>query len=324
MTWPIAYEDVQSAYERIKPFLIPTPLRSYPTLDATIGCRVLVKHENHQPTNAFKIRNGLAALTALRPEEKKRGVVAATRGNHGLGLAYAGHLLGIPVTICVPHGNNPEKNAAIRGLGAHLVEEGTDYDDAVLVMNRLVEEHGLRMIHSTNEPLVIAGAGTMTVEIIAQAEEMGETIDAMVVAVGGGSQAVGAMTVLRALAPQIPLYGVQASGAPAIYESWRAQKPLVLDKADTFADGVATRMTYEKTFDALVEGLADFVVVSEEEIASAVRLLIQTTHNLAEGAGALGLAGLIRLGQRFTGKTVVVVLSGSNIDQETLRMIFSS
>jgi len=322
MTWPITYEDVVSASRRLDPFLTPTPLRSYSTLDAALGCHVLVKHENHQPTNAFKIRNGLAALTALEPEEKKHGVVAATRGNHGLGLAYAGHMLQIPVTICVPEGNNPEKNEAIRGLGARLVEEGSDYDEAVLVMKRLVASQGLRMIHSTNEPLVIAGAGTLTQEILTQAKRLGESIDAMVVAVGGGSQSVGAMTVIQELAPQIPVYGVQAAGAPAIYESWKRRKPIVLEKADTFADGVATRMTYELTFQALLDGLADFVIVSEEEIAEAVRMMIQTTHNLAEGAGAMGLAGLIRLGQRLAGKTVAIVLSGSNIDRETLAQIY--
>src|SRR5436190_6652297 len=142
-TWPITYADALTAQRRLARFLTPTPLRNYPALDEAVGCRVLVKHENHQPTNAFKVRNGFAVLTALPRADHERGVVAATRGNHGLGLAYAGKLLNIPVTICVPRGNNPEKNAAIRGYGATLVERGRTYDDAVAVMNELVEKRGL-------------------------------------------------------------------------------------------------------------------------------------------------------------------------------------
>jgi threonine dehydratase len=317
-TWPISLDDVERARERLRPHLSPSPLRNYPALDQELGCRVLVKHENHQPTNSFKVRNGLAVLTALSAEERARGVVAATRGNHGLGLAHAGRALGVPVTICVPEGNNPEKNEAIRGYGAELVVEGRDYDVSVQVMNRLVSERDLRAVHSTNEPLVIAGAGTLTAEVVEQAEALGQAPAAMVVAVGGGSQAVGAMTVLRARLPAVKVYGAQAAAAPAIHDSWRAGRPLETASADTFADGVATRMSYEVTFGALRQGLEDFVTVTEAEIAAAVRRYLRTTHNLAEGAGAVGLAGLKQLAGRLQGQTVVVVLSGSNIDQTTL------
>ena len=321
MSWPITFSDVEAAARRLEPYLEPTPLRRYPVLDADLGCRVLVKHENFQPTGSFKVRNGLSALTALDAAERARGVVAATRGNHGLGLAYAGHLLGIDVTICVPHGNNPEKNLAIAGYGGQLVEAGKDYDEAVQAMNRLVADEGLRSVHSTNEPLVIAGAGTLALELVRQAEAASERLDAVVVAVGGGSQAVGAMTVLRALCSEVPVYAAQAASAPAIHDSWHAGRPLVLDSADTFADGVATRMPYEATFDALRDGLAGFVTVTEAEIAEAIRTYLRTTHNLAEGAGAVGLAGVRKLGARLAGKTVAVVLSGSNIDAETLRRL---
>src|SRR5213594_2472429 len=140
---PINFADVLAARERLRPYLAPTPLRSYAPLDEAVGAHVLVKHENHQPTNSFKVRNGLSVLTSLAPEERGRGVVAATRGNHGLGLCWAGRLLAAPVTICVPVGNNPEKNEAMRGLGATVVEEGRDYDEAVVVMNRLVGERSL-------------------------------------------------------------------------------------------------------------------------------------------------------------------------------------
>jgi threonine dehydratase len=319
--WPIAMEEVLAARERIRPHLPSTALRSYAPLDQAIGggVRVLVKHENHNPTNSFKVRNGLSALSALGEAERRRGVVAATRGNHGLGLAWAGRLLGAPVTICVPIGNSPEKNEAMRGLGAELIERGRDYDEAVAVAAELVRERGMRLVHSTNEPLVIAGAATMTLEILEQAPE----IEALVLAVGGGSQAVGAMTVARARRPGLRVYGVQAERAAACHDSWHAGRPLVAPSADTFADGLATRGSYELTFPALREGLAGFVTVSEAEIAAAVRLLLRTTHNLAEGAGAAGCAGLVKLRDELAGRAVGVVISGGNIDEPTLRAVLT-
>ncbi|MCA9677172.1 MAG: threonine/serine dehydratase [Kofleriaceae bacterium] len=325
MPWPITWDDVVAARARLAPHLPRTPLRHYPALDAELGgdVRVLVKHDNHLPTNAFKARNGLALLTALDADARRRGVVAATRGNHGAGLAWAGRLLGVPVTICVPHGNSPEKNLAIRGLGAELIEAGADYDAAVEAATRLVADRGLTMAHSTNDPAVIAGAATITAEILEQVTEppLDGRLDAIVVAVGGGSQAVGALTAVRARRPDVAVYAVQAAGAPAIHDAWHAGRPLTRDRADTFADGLATRQTYALTFEALREGLADFITVDEDELAAAVRRLIRTTHNLAEGAGAAGLAGLTRLRDRLAGQTVAIILSGSNIDEPTLRRV---
>ncbi len=319
--WPVTFQAVVDARRRMRPYIEPTPLRRYAALDAAVGggIEVLVKHENHNPTNAFKVRNGLSVITALGEEEAKRGVVAPTRGNHGQGLAYAGSLLNVPVVICVPVGNNPEKNEAMRGYGATVLEEGRDFDEAVEVADRLVRDRGLRMVHPVNEPAVITGAGTLTLEVVEQVTRL----DAMIFAVGGGSQAVGAMTVLRQLMPETEVYGVQAERASAIHDSWHAGRPLQKDSADTFADGVATRQTYELTFDALREGLAGFVTVSEAEIAEAIRLMIRTTHNLAEGAGAMGLAGLLKLRDRLYGKRVAIVLSGANIDAETLRRVLA-
>ncbi|MGH7718754.1 MAG: threonine ammonia-lyase, partial [Gemmatimonadaceae bacterium] len=206
MTYPISFQDALAARSRISPFLARTPLRAYRQLDAIVGegIRVFVKHENHQPTNAFKVRNGLSALTLLTEEERRSGVIAASTGNHGQGVAYAGSLLGAPVTICVPVGNNPEKNEAMRALGAEVVEEGADYDESVAVSERLARERGLTLVHSTNNRAVIAGAATMTLEIMEDAPEL----DALVIAVGGGSQAVGALTVVRELRPATRVYAV--------------------------------------------------------------------------------------------------------------------
>ncbi|NVB80862.1 MAG: threonine/serine dehydratase [Kofleriaceae bacterium] len=319
VTSPITFDDITEARHRIAPYLQTTPLRHYRELDEVVGngIRVLVKHENHLPTNAFKARNALSLMTALEPAQRTRGVVAATRGNHGAGLAWAGEQLGVPVVICVPHGNNPEKNAAMRGFGAELVEAGRDYDEAAEVANRLVLDRGLVLAHSTNDRHVIAGAGTMAAEICEQAPDL----DAMVVAVGGGSQAVGALAASRTLRPGVSVFGVQATGASAIHDSWHARTRLTVDAANTFADGLATRATYDLTWPALREGLAGFVKVSDPAIAEAIRVLIRTTHNLAEGAGAAGLAGLLALRDELAGKTVAVILSGSNIDAATLRRV---
>jgi threonine dehydratase len=320
-TWPITMRDVFTARQRLRNYLEPTPLRNYSTLDAAVGAgiRVFVKHENVNPTGSFKARNGLSAMMSLTPDEKKRGVVAATRGNHGQALAWAGSLLKVPVHLCVPVGNNPEKNEAMRGFGAHLIEEGKDYDEAIEVARKLVTNRGFKLIHSTNDNAVIAGAATMTLEILEDAPN----IEALVIAVGGGSQAVGALTVARAVRPDMPVYAVQAEQASAIHDAWKTRRPVAVATANTFADGLATRHTYDSTFPALCEGLRGFVVVSEAEIASAIRMLLSTTHHLAEGAGAAGLAGLIKLRPELSGKTVGIILCGANIDRETLRRVIN-
>jgi threonine dehydratase len=320
--WPISFEEVLAARARIRPHIPPTPLRRYAPLDEAVGqgIEVWVKHENHCPTNSFKARNALSAMAALSAQEGKRGVVAATRGNHGLGVAWAGSLLGIRATICVPHGNNPEKNAGMRGFGATLVEEGRDYDESLEVAQRLMRERGLTMLHSTNDPRVIAGAATLTLEMLEEKPDL----EAVVVSVGGGSQAVGALTVLRELNPATPVFAVQAERASAQRDSWQAGRPVDGASADTFADGLATRSAYALTFPALRQGLADFLAATEGELAEAVRILLATTHNLAEGAGAAALAGLLKLAPRLSGKKVAIVLSGGNIDSATLQRILNS
>lgn len=319
--WPIAFADVTAARARIAPYLPPTPFRHYPRLGelAGGGMRIFVKHENHQPTNSFKIRNGLSFMTALTADERRRGVVAASTGNHGQGIAYGGGLLGVETTICVPAGNNPDKNAAMRALGATVIEEGRDYDEAVGVMMRLAARDGRVLAHSTNDPRIIAGAATMTLEIL----EQNPDLDALVIAVGGGSQAVGAMTVAREIAPRLEVYGVQAAGAAAIHDSWHAGARLTRPRADTFAEGVATRATYDLTFPALSAGLAGFVTVTDAEIAEGVRAILGVTHNLVEGAGAMGFAALGALRDRLAGKQVGIIFCGANIDGETLRRILA-
>ena len=319
--WPIAFADVLAARDRLAPYVTPTPLRQYPLLDEASGLQLLAKHENHQPTGSFKIRNGLSFMTGLTADERRRGVVAASTGNHGQGIAYGAALIGVRATICVPRGNNPEKNAAMRGWGATVVEEGADYDESVLVMERIARTEGRVTAHSTNHPRIVAGAGTMTLEIIEQATDEG--IDAIVLAVGGGSQAVGALTVLRELAPHVAVYGVQAVGAAAQHDSWHARERRRTERADTFAEGVATRSTYDLTFPALLEGLAGFVTLTDAEIAEGVRLILSATHNVVEGAGAMGVMGAMKLRSELEGKRVAVAFCGGNLDSAVLRRILN-
>jgi threonine dehydratase len=320
MTAPITLGDVQAARERIAPYLAATPFRHYPALDALLpGVSLFVKHENVQPTGSFKVRNGLSSITALDAAQRARGVVGATTGNHGLGLAYAGSKLGVDVTICVPIGNNPEKNAGLRAWGATVIEEGADYDEAVAVSQRLVESKGLTLCHSTNNVHVLTGAGTMTLEILEQSEDL----DTLIIAVGGGSQAVGAITVARELRPDLRIIGVQATGAPTLHDSWHAKEQRKGARADTFADGVATRSTYDLTFGALVDGLSDFITVTDAETAEALRVIISTTHHLVEGAGAMGVAAAMKLSDQLRGQRVGVVFCGANLDSGVLRKILN-
>jgi threonine dehydratase len=217
----------------------------------------------------------------------------------------------------VPVGNNPEKNDGMRALGARLIEEGRDYDESLLVAEAVRAVSGATLAHSTNDPTVLAGAATLSLEFL----EQEPTLDALVIAVGGGSQAVGAITVARALRPGVAIYGVQADGASAGHDSYHARRMLTGTQATTFADGLATRSAYDLTFNALREGLTDFITVSDAAIADALRVVLRTTHTLVEGAGAAGLAGAWQLRERLAGQRVGVILSGANIDAETLRRV---
>lgn len=317
--WPIEFDEVLAAKQLIDSHLPTTAARHYGALDELVGngMQLWVKHENHQPTGSFKIRNGLAATAALTNAQRARGIVAASRGNHGQGLAYAGRMLGIATTICVPIGNSKSKNRAMQHFGATLIEEGRDYDEAAAIANELVEKKGMTLVHSTNNKQVIAGAATTTLEFLQQVP----TLDAMIIAIGGGSIAVGALTVARKLQPKLKIYGVQAAAASAIHDSYHTREERSHASADTIADGLATRSTYSMTFPTLCEGLADFVVVSEAEIAAAVRAYLRETGTLAEGAGATSLAGAIRLAPVLASQKVGIVLSGGNIDEELLLKI---
>jgi threonine dehydratase len=314
MEWQMpTLADVLEARRRISPHLRPTPLFGYAGLDELLGAEILVKHENHQPVGAFKVRGGVNLISQLSAQERERGVITASTGNHGQSIAYAARLFGVQATICVPEQANPVKVASMRGLGAELVFHGRDFDDAREHCEQLASEHGYRYVHSGNEPLLIAGVGTETLEIL---EEQPQT-DVIVVPIGGGSGAAGACIVAKAINPAIRVIGVQSDAAPAAFRSWQARR-LVEDKMETFAEGLATRTAFELPQRILWRWLDEFVLVSDDEIRAAQALMIEATRNLVEAAGAAPLAAGLHLRERLAGKRVVMILSGGNASREQL------
>ena len=322
--------DVYAARERVSRVVSRTPLMRHPLLTAETGLDIFVKHENHNPTGAFKVRGGVNLVASFPPHER-RGVVTATTVNHGQSIALACQRVGVPCTIVVPVGNNPEKNAAMRAFGADLIEFGRDFDEARETAEELahqrpsagpgrpepVEGAGLRYVHSADEPLLIAGVGTYALEIF---EDLPDA-DVIIVPIGGGSGACGCCVVRTGLGSRAAIIGVQAERADAVARSWRTGTRVVGEKADTFAEGMATRVTFDLTFGIMRQQLNDFVTLTEDEIAEGIRLALRATHNLAEGAGAAPLMAALKLRDRLAGKKVVCVMSGGNIDRATLRRI---
>ena len=315
---PITLADVLEARRRIGSYLRPTPLYSYVGLNELVGTEVWVKHENHQPVGAFKVRGGVNLVSQLSEEERARGLIAASTGNHGQSIAFAARAFGVRALVCVPEGANPVKVDAMRGLGAEIVARGADYDDAREHCEQLAEEHGYRYVHSGNEPLLIAGVATETLEILEEQPEL----DAIFVPIGGGSGAAGACIVAKAIRQEIEVVGVQSEAAPAAFRSWQARR-LVEDSMSTFAEGLATRTAFELPQSILREKLDDFVLVSEDEIRRATLLMIEETRNLVEPAGAAALAAALRLRDRYEGKRIALVLSGGNISAPQLRELLA-
>jgi threonine dehydratase len=317
--WPtITLADVLEARRRISPHLRATPLYPYAGLDELLGAEVWVKHENHQPVGAFKVRGGVNLVSQLGEEERRRGLIAASTGNHGQSVAFAARLFGVTARICVPEDANPVKLAAMRALGAELIVHGRDFDAAREHCEQLAGEHGYRYVHSGNEPLLIAGVGTETLEIIEDRPD----VDAIIVPIGGGSGAAGACIVAKGIRPAIEVIGVQSEAAPAAFRSWQARALLDGENA-TFAEGLATRVPFELPQQILWAHLDDFVLVTEDEIRSANRLMIEHTRNLAEPAGAAPLAAALKLRDRLGGKRVALVLSGGNISPAQLADLFA-
>jgi threonine dehydratase len=308
--------DVYAARLRIAPHLRPTPLYAYGALSELVGAEIFVKHENHLPIGAFKVRGGVNLVSQLSDGERRSGVITASTGNHGQSIAFAAGLFGVKAIVCVPEGANPVKLAAMERLGAELVIHGRDFDDARENCEGLAREHGYRYIHSGNEPHLIAGVGTATLEAL----EAQPDLDVVIVPIGGGSGAAGACIAGKGIRPELEVIGVQSSAAPAAYRSWQSRQ-LLEDRMETRAEGLATRVAFELPQRILWERLDDFVLVDEDELERAVVRMIEGTRNLVEPAGAAPLAAALQLRDRLAGRKVALILSGGNISPGQLSEI---
>ena len=310
--------DVLQAQRRIRPYLARTPLYSYPALNALIGISVFVKHENYQPVGAFKVRGGINLISQLSQVERERGVIAASTGNHGQSVAYAARVFDVTARIVVPEKANPGKVAAMQGMRAEVIFHGANFDEARQHCESLAQEHGYRYIHSGNEPLLIAGVATGTLEML----EDEPLLDTIIVPIGGGSGAAGACIVAKAINPNIRVIGVQAEASPAAYESWK-HRQMIEAPNRTFAEGLATGSAFELPQAILWEKLDDFILVSDEEIMQAMLWLLERAHTLAESAGAASLAAAYKLRESLNGKKVGIVCSGGNTSLEHLKRILT-
>jgi threonine dehydratase len=305
--------EIESACNDIYPLLWPTPQIAWPLLCARAGCDVLLKHENHLPTGAFKVRGGLVYTAALGAV---RGLVSATRGNHGQSIAFAAKRRGLAATIVVPHGNSPEKNAAIRAWGATLVEHGRDFDEALPHARALAERDGLEFVPSLH-PLLVRGVSTCAFELLGAHADL----DAVYVPIGLGSGILGAISVREAFGLTTEIIGVVSEHADAYARSFEQGAPVPTDSADTLADGMAVRVPHPDAVDMISRHAARVVRVSDDEVGTAIRHLLSDTHQLAEGAGAAPLAALLKERERMRGKKVALILSGANIDRAVLGRI---
>ena len=312
------FQDVLHARRQIRPYLKPTPTYSYPAINALIGTEVYIKHENYEPVGAFKVRGGINLVSQLSHEEREKGVIAASTGNHGQSVAYAARLFGVKAIIVVPEKANPGKVAAMQGMGAEVVFHGANFDQSKKHCEALAQEHGYRYIHSGDEPLLIAGVATEALEMLEDEPEL----DIIFVPIGGGSGAAGVSIVANAVNPHIQVIGVQSEASPAAYESWR-QKRIVEAPNRTFAEGLATGVAFELPQQIMQALLHDFMLVSEEEIMHAMVWMIERAHTLAEGAGAASLAAAYHMHDELKGKKVGLICSGGNTSLEHLKLVLA-
>ncbi|MHA2142550.1 MAG: threonine ammonia-lyase [Candidatus Thorarchaeota archaeon] len=308
------FDDILAAQKRISSYLKPTPLISYPTINDLVGTEVHIKHENSQPVGAFKVRGGVNLISRLSDKEKERGVIGASTGNHGQSIAYASRIFDVKATIVMPEKANPGKVAAMKALGAEIVFHGATFDEARIHCEHLAKELGFRYIHSGDEPDMIAGVATETLEMLQ--EEPG--IETIIVPVGGGSGAAGTCIAAKSMNPEIEVIAVQDAAAPAAHDSWRQGK-LVERPNRTSVEGLSTGTAFELPQKILRNHLDEFILVSEQEIMRATIWMIQHAHTLAEGAGAAPLAAAYKIRERLADKTVGLICSGGNLSLDKLR-----
>jgi len=310
------FKNILEARQVIKDYLPRTPIYSYPYLNQLLGTKVFIKHENHMPTGVFKARGALYLFSRLDAQQKDKGVVTASTGNHAQSIAYAGHLFGVPVTIVMPEKANPTKVKAVKSWGAKIIFSGRIFDESKEYAEQLAGEWGARFVHPANEPDLIAGVATYALEIF----EDVPSVDVIIVPIGGGSGASGCCLVKEAVNPHVRVIGVQAEQAPAACLSWK-NKEIVTAKMETKAEGLATQIGYEFTQDILQDYLADFILVSEKEMQDAILLIMEVIRNMVEEAGAASTAAALKLKDQLKGQTVVIVLTGGNISLDRLRTL---
>ena len=314
----VSHADLERAQTIVYATMPPTPQYAWPLLCEATGCETWLKHENHTPVGAFKVRGGLVHMRLRRNRGQTNGVITATRGNHGQSIPYAAKREGMPATIVVPHGNSPEKNAAIRALGAELIEEGEDFDAAKAAAERLAGERNLDMVASFQPELVI-GVSTYAHELFSAVDGL----DAVYVPIGLGSGICGVIAMRDLLGLNTKVIGVSSDAANGYARSFRAGKPVGTDSSATFADGIATRQPNADAVAIINKGAERIVEVSDGEIADAIRLIFRATHNVAEGAGAAALAALMQEREAMQGKRIGLILSGGNIDTEKLATVLT-
>ncbi len=318
--WPRpTLADVLRARLTIAPYLRPSPAIEPPELSAALGCRAVLKCENLLPTGAFKVRGGVNLLARMDPEARARGVLAVSTGNHAQSIAYAARIFQTRAIIYMPEHANPVKVAGVQALGGEVVLTGRDFDTARLAVEAEAARTGLRYIHSSNEPMLIAGVGTAALELL----EVAPDLDVLFVPIGGGSGVLGAATVARAVNPSIRVIGVQAEGAPAVYLSWKAGHYVETPEVLTFAEGLATRQPFAMPMQ-LLPGLVDeIMLVSDAALETSIRLIAATARQLAEGAGAAAVAAALSRRDEIAGKRVGLMLSGGNIPYERLQAVLA-
>ena len=308
--------DVFDARRKIDALVTRTPLRRVPILSDLLNADVWVKHENMQILGAFKVRGGLNLVSRTTPKERERGFITASTGNHGQSIAYAAQMFGANATIVVPVGANPVKTASMQNLGANVVEHGSTFDHAHSYSETLAREEGMRYVHPANEPLLVAGVATYSLEI----HEDLDDIDYILVPIGAGSGACGASVVSQAISPSTKIIGVQSDAAPSVKLSWEKMKgPTVNAKMQTIAEGIATGSSYEYPVGMLRKYLHDFILVSDDDIQRAIVSMLEATRTLVEHAGAAPLAAANKIQQRIKGKRIVLVASGANISIQQLK-----
>jgi threonine dehydratase len=311
--------ELEEAAALVHRVVLPTPQYAWPKLARRVGCTVWVKHENHTPTGAFKVRGGLVYLDRLvRAQPKVAGVISATRGNHGQSISFAAARAGVNATIYVPHGNSPDQNASMAAFGATVVEFGRDFDEAKHEAYRVSAERGLHFVPSFHRDLV-AGVASYALELFRAVPDL----DTVYVGVGMGSGICGLITVRDLLGLKTEIVGVSAANAPASALSFKAGRPITTPSALTFADGLATREPNADAISIICRGAARVLQVSEDEIADAVRIYCDDTHQVVEGAGAAPLAALLQESNRMNNKKVAVIMTGGNIERARLVQVLA-